>query len=175
MLPPGWRRLVWKEYHDAVGHMAEAKTLSFLKRCFYWPGQGKDVHQWSTECGYCRLQRPLPEVRAPLKSVVTSYPLEIVAIGYLSLGRPGDVFSDILVVTDVFSRFAWAIPTNNQTATTTAKMLWQHVIQPFGCPERIHSDRGAAFESPLMSELCQMYGARKSRTTPYHPQGNGSV
>lgn len=175
VVPPGWRRLVWEEYHNAAGHLAGAKTLSLLQRRFYWPGQGDDVHQWSTNCSHCWYQRPQPEVRAPLNSIVTSYPLELVEVDYLSLGRPADAYPYILVATDVFSRFAWAIPTRDQTAVTTAKALWRHVIQPFGCPERIHSDRGAQFESSIISELTRMYGARKSRTTPYHPQGNGSV
>lgn len=44
----------------------------------------------------------------------------------------------------------------------------------FGCPERILTDRGGAFESLLMNQLCQIYGCTKSRTTAYHPQGNGA-
>lgn len=67
-----------------------------------------------------------------------------------------------------------AVPTKDQTAQTTVKVLWKHVIQVFGCPERILTDRGGAFESELMRELCQVYGCTKSRTTPYHPQGNGA-
>ncbi|XP_041963229.1 uncharacterized protein K02A2.6-like [Alosa sapidissima] len=63
---------------------------------------------------------------------------------------------------------------SHQTAQTTVKALWRHVIQLFGCPERILTDRGGAFESELVKELCQMYGCTKSRTTPYHPQGNGA-
>lgn len=160
VVPPGWMGLVWKEYHEAAGHMAGAKTLSLLRRRFYSPGQGEDVHKWSTECEYCWSERPQPETMAQLKSVITSYPMELLAIDYSSLGRDGYTYPNILVATDVFSRFSWAIPTRDQTATTTAKMLWQHVIQLFGCPEMIHSDRGAAFESP--AELCKTYEARKS-------------
>lgn len=48
------------------------------------------------------------------------------------------------------------------------------LILPFGCPEQILTDQGAAFESTLMQQLCTMYGCRKIRTTPYHPQGNGA-
>lgn len=175
VVPAGWRRLVWEEYHNAAGHLAGAKTLSLLQRRFYWPGQGDDVHQWSSNCSHCWSQRPQPEVRAPLNSIVTSHPMELVQIDYLSLGRPADAYPYILVATDVFSRYAWAIPTKDQTAVTTAKAFWQHIIHDFGCPQRIHSDRGAQFESAIFSELIHIYGARKSRTTPYHPQGNGSV
>ena len=51
-------------------------------------------------------------------------------------------------------------------------MLDQNVFCYFGLPEQIHSDQGAQFQSQLMSDL---WGVNQSRTTPYHPQGNGVV
>lgn len=41
-------------------------------------------------------------------------------------------------------------------------------------PITILSDRGAAFESTLVAQFCQLYGCAKIRITPYRPQGNGA-
>ena len=100
--------------------------------------------------------------------------MHILAMDFLTLSRPTDRYQNILVITDLFTKYAWAIPTLDQTAAATARALWTYVIQPFGCPETIHSDQGPNFESKLIKELCQLYGCRKTHTTPYHPQGNGA-
>ena len=79
----------------------------------------------------------------------------------------------ILVITDHFTRYAQAIPTKNQTARTTAEAFYQNYIVHYGIPDRIHSDQGANFESKIIKELCSLTGMTKSRTTSYHPMGNG--
>ena len=79
---------------------------------------------------------------------------------------------NILVITGPFSWYAQAIPTWNQTAKTTARVLFDNFIVHYGLPARNHSDQGQKFESHLIKELCQI---AKSKTTPYHPMGNGQV
>lgn len=173
VVPQNSARQLWEEYHERSGHLGLEKTLSVLKRTFYWPGMKEDAHDWLEACPRCLLRKARPEGKAPLVSIKATAPLEIVALDFLTLSRPSDQYQNILVITDLFTKFAWAVPTRDQTALTTARVLWHQIIQPFGCPERFHSDQGPNFESILIRELCQYYGCRKSRTTPYHPQGNG--
>lgn len=41
--------------------------------------------------------------------------------------------------------------------------------------DQILCDQGRQFESTIMDELCKLLQIQKSRTTPYHPQGDGLV
>ena len=101
--------------------------------------------------------------------------MEIVCLDFLSIERSKGGFDKVLVITDHFSRYAQAIPTRKETARTTARVLFDHYIVHYGFPARIHSDQGANFESNLIKELCKIARVEKSRTTPYHPMGNGQV
>ena len=64
-------------------------------------------------------------------------------------------------------------PTKDQKASTVAKVLTQDWFYWYGVPRRIHSDQGRHFESDVVKALCSVYGIKKSRTTTYHPEGNG--
>jgi transposase InsO family protein len=94
-------------------------------------------------------------------------------VDFLSLEPSKGAVENILVVTDQFSRYAQAFPTKNQTAQTTAKVLFENFIVHYGFPKRLHSDQGRNFESATIKSLCELAGVKKSRTTPYHPMGNG--
>ena len=100
-------------------------------------------------------------------------PLEILAIDFTLLEKAADGRENVLVLTDIFTKYTQAIPTKDQKANTVAKVLVKEWFVRFGIPKRIHSDQGRCFESAIVKELCKMYGIEKSRTTPYHAERNG--
>ena len=82
---------------------------------------------------------------------------------------------NVLVVTDYFTRWveAYAIP--NQEANTVAEKLVSEFFCQFSLPTQLHSDQGRQFEANIIQEMCKAIGIAKSRTTPYHPQGDRCV
>ena len=126
-------------------------------------------------CGRCIRRKTAPIKAAHLVNITSSAPMELVCIDYISLERLKGGFENILVITDNFSRYAQAIPTRNQTAQTTARALFENFFLHYGFPAKLHSDKGANFESKVIRKLCKIAGIQKTRTTPYHPMGNGMV
>ncbi len=50
----------------------------------------------------------------------------------------------------------------------------QDVIE-HGVPECIHTDQSRQFEADLIKELCSKLGVIKTRTSPYHPEGDDLI
>ena len=82
------------------------------------------------------------------------------------------VVSNILVITDHFTRYTLAVVMKDQTTKTVAKVFYECFIVVFGVPVKLLSDRGANFMSALVEELCAAFGIQ---TTAYHTQCNGQV
>ena len=54
-------------------------------------------------------------------------------------------------------------------------MIYQGIVCRYGVPEGLHADQGRNFEAQLMKELCQRLGIRRTRSSPFNPQGNGQA
>lgn len=172
LLPLQFRETVLQSLHDRSGHLGFDKTYGLVRERFYWPRMKTEIEMYCKNCLRCIQRKKLPTRAAELVHLSSDGPMDLICIDFLSLEPDSKNVCNVLVVTDHYTRYAQAFPTKDQTSSTVARVLWEKYFIHYGLPKRVHSDQGRDFESRLIHELLDMLGVRKSRTTPYHPQGD---
>ena len=88
----------------------------------------EDIEEFVTKRCPCIMQkRPRMMNKAPLQSIVTTAPLELVTVDFLTLeeGLGGKKY--ILVIVDHFTRYAQAYTTTNKSALTALRKIYMEI------------------------------------------------
>ena len=172
------RREFIREFHDSLlaGHMGVTRTVYRLLDRVYWPGLRGDVRTYIKSCTVCIARKsPCPR-KIPMGHVEVGHRWDRVAMDLLDMSvttARGNRY--VLVIVDCFTRWTEAFPLPDKTAHSVADAFFNNVVCRFGMPIVIHSDQGREFENKIIHELCLIGGSHKTRTSPYHPEGDGMV
>ncbi len=149
VVPLKLRDEILKELHSGAleGHLGEDKTVGKVRERFYWPGMQRDMIQWIRTCPECATRKsPFQRNRAPLKTVASGFPMQVVAVdilGPLPESTAGNSYT--LIVSDYFTKWLKAFAIPNLEAVTVAPKLVDQVLCRFSPPDQLHSDQGKQF------------------------------
>ena len=173
VLPPCLHESVLQSLHDDNGHQGLQRVIELLHVKVYWPSMFADTDRWLAQCERCHIAKgDYAEPKTQQGTLTANQPLDLLCIDFTKADPLKGGKENILVLTDVFSKFSQAFVTSSQKAIIVAKLLVEKLFSIFGVPARIHSDQGWSFDNEIISHLCKMYGIHQSTTTPYNPCGN---
>ena len=138
-----------------------------------------DLRNHVRKCSRCKKFEATPPV-APLRPLACSGPGELLHVDFTSIEETVSlceelVIRNIMVMQDHFSKYVVTYVVKDQTAHTTAETRRNGYFGLFRVPAYLISDQGKAFMGHLISNLCELHGVQKLRTSPYHAQTNGQV
>ena len=176
VLPERFHSLVYSELHEKLAHLSSERVLELARKRFYWPKMKKSIEYFIRKRCRCIIsKRPNVPDRAPLIPIKSTFPFEIISIDFMKLDMAKGGFQYVLVVCDHFTKFVQVYATKNKSALTAADKIFNEFILKFGFPKRIHHDQGKEFHNGLFRRLHQLSGIMASKTTPYHPMGDGQT
>ena len=179
LLPKSLHAFVFNQLHAKItaGHLGTKKTRKKIQNRFYWCFQRRDIDYWCSTCDTCASRKqPHRKGKAPMKIYLVGQPLERIAIDLQGPYPPSDKGNKyILVVGDYFTKWTHAIPLKTQESSYIARKLVNKVISIWGSPMELFSDRGSNFESQIFTEMCDLLGIHKTRSTVARPNSDGMV
>ena len=131
--------------------------------------------RYGRACEECQKKRKGGLAEVPMGEMpVHKIPFENVAIDIVGPFPRSHGYRFLLTYICLASKYPEAIPLKHATAQECAEALLD-IFARNGVPLTLLSDQGAQFMGVLLKQLCLRLGVIQLRTTPYHPQSNGSV
>ena len=148
-----------------------------MRRKYYWPRMMSDIDQTTKDCRQCAEARGTRyKTQKPMKLFPALKTLGFIAMDLLGPFTTTESGStNILVITDRFSKVAQVTPLSSTTAPAVANAFVTHWVIPYGIPSYLLTDNAPQFVAKFSEAVCLLLGLKHVTTTAYHPQGNGQT
>ena len=173
------RDIILHDNHESLhgGHRGISKTISLIKRHYYWPTLKSDVKNHIKSCKKCQeakgtnakpggLLRPFPPPQRKWEVITMDF--------MFRLPKTKDGYDGILVVVDKLSKRTRFVPlTKKQKVEHVAEVFYTEIYKHHGLPRVIVSDRDTRFTSKFWEELMKLLQVKLNLSSAFHPQTDG--
>jgi len=175
-VPTEMRNRVIEAAHT-VGHVAYDATIHTLENFAYWPSFRRDTKAFIDKCLICK-EKSSGTTNQMLGDLPTPpHPWHTVGMDLLQLPVTKREHKYLLVLVDILTRYAAAIPLIDKSARQVTTALKRFILNDrlLGSPVILVSDNGLEFRNNSMTRLLRRHGVKQVCTTPYNPKGNGTT
>lgn len=168
--------IVINEAHLAIGHLGPQKTDEYIRRWYWWPTVGHDVHKFCNSCGTCQMAKSSTQ---PPLGLLHHLPIPDRPWGSIGMDfvRPFPLsmgFDYLWVIICRLTGMVYLVPIN--TTTTASQLAWlyiKEIVRLHGLADSIVSDRDPKFTSKFWKEVHRILGTKLLMSTAFHPQTDG--
>ena len=166
-VPRQLRQQVLIAHHENLAHAGFERCYATIRRTYYWPRLYLDTLDYVKSCESC--QQNKREIHPNKAELMPIKPTEVFGTWSVDIAGPitpmSNNFKYIMVANEHLSGYPVLVPIPNQEAVTIARALFDNVFTLFGAPTRLLSDRGQAFMSGVVAELCKLFNVHKIFTS----------
>ena len=177
------KHLVSELLHSLHGmtnkHPGISKMLYEIRQKDYYPGIAKIVKKWVQGCEICIKDKRIknPSITPELFNLPEwdLGPEDALQIDLLPNLPPSGGYENVITALDVFSRYLFAYPVVDASASSTARVLIDIMTRHAYLPTTLITDKGTAFTSRLVDEVAKTLGIQIKCATTKHPQTIGKL
>ena len=151
------KELLQSIHGTAHRHPGISKMLQGVRQKYYYPGIAKHVKKWVEGCETCARDK-----RVPINTITPELlnlpewdlgPEDAMQIDLLPNLPASSGYQTVMTAIDVFSRYLFAYPLIEATATNVAKVIIEIMTKHSYLPTTLITDKGSAFTSTIIAEI----------------------
>ena len=173
------KELLLAIHGTAHRHPGISKMLQEIRQKYCYPGIAKHVKKWVEGCETCARDKRVPNnTITPELLILPEWdlgPEDATQIDLLPNLPTSGGYQTVMTAIDVFSRYLFAYPLIEATATNVAKVIIDIMTKHSYLPTTLITDKGSAFTSTILAEITQILGIALKCATTKHPQTIGKL